>query len=254
MEDAFNIFRDDDYDSDSSESSNTEPTCYVFGYGSLVWRPGFSFTECITGYIRGYKRRFWQGNTTHRGTYEKPGRVVTLVEDENGIVWGCAYKVTGELALKYLEQRECKLGGYDVKYIKFFPGKTSEFSGISGEAFPAIIYIATPDNSYWMGEDSLENIAKQICSASGPSGHNVEYLLRLALFMREEVPHADDDHLFTLEKLVKEELIKRKICLYSVMGQQPQMIERDYHENIRRPVTFAHSSKIAEKKLRCLNI
>lgn len=46
--DAFNIFGDDiDCDSESSESS--EPTVYVFGYGSLIWNPGFAFVECLTG-------------------------------------------------------------------------------------------------------------------------------------------------------------------------------------------------------------
>jgi hypothetical protein len=71
MDDSFNIFRDDDCDSDSSESSNSEPSVYVFGYGSLCWRPDFNYSECITGYVRGWKRRFWQGNVTHRGTVEK---------------------------------------------------------------------------------------------------------------------------------------------------------------------------------------
>lgn len=186
----------------------------------------------------------------------QPGRVVTLIEDEKGMTWGCAYKVTGDLALRYLDQRECKLGGYEMMYTKFYPSKASEFSGISGEAFPVIVYIATPKNAYWMGsnEESLEEIASQIVNARGPSGHNIEYLLRLAQFMRDELPHAVDDHLFTLEKLVRDEIMRRKICIYSVMGQQPATIPRDYHESHRRQVTFAHTSRIPEKKLRCLNI
>lgn len=180
--------------------------------------------------------------------------MVTLIEEKEGITWGCAYKVTGDLALQYLEQRECTLGGYETKYSKFFPRIASEFSGISGEAFPVILYIATPKNNLWMGDDNPETMAMQIVNARGPSGHNIEYLLRLANFMRDEIPHADDDHLFTLEKIVRDEIMKRKICIYSVMGQQPPAIERDFHENYRRPVTFAHSSRVPEKKLRCLNI
>lgn len=44
---------------------------WVFGYGSLCWNPGFPFGKAVTGYIRGYSRKFWQGNTTHRGTEDK---------------------------------------------------------------------------------------------------------------------------------------------------------------------------------------
>lgn len=63
--------------SSSSSSSSTgqqdaaSATVWVFGYGSLCWNPGFEFSKCVTGYIRGYVRRFWQGNDSHRGTKEK---------------------------------------------------------------------------------------------------------------------------------------------------------------------------------------
>lgn len=44
---------------------------WVFGYGSLCWRPGFEFDKAVVGYVQGYSRKFWQGNNTHRGTEEK---------------------------------------------------------------------------------------------------------------------------------------------------------------------------------------
>jgi cation transport protein ChaC len=176
------------------------------------------------------------------------------VEEEKGITWGCAFKISGDLALKYLEQRECTLGGYETVYSKFYPHKASEFSGITGEAFPVIIYIATPQNEYWLGGDDNATIASQIVKASGPSGHNIEYLLRLAQFMRDELPHAVDEHLFEIEKLVRDEIISQKICIYSVMGQNPQAIARDYHEAHRRQVSFAYTSRVDKPKLRCLNI
>lgn len=62
----------DSSDDNIANEANTVPTnVWVFGYGSLCWNPGFEYSKCVTGYVRGYVRRFWQGNTTHRGTTEK---------------------------------------------------------------------------------------------------------------------------------------------------------------------------------------
>jgi cation transport protein ChaC len=48
---------------------------WIFGYGSLCWYPGFSYVKSMTGYVKGFSRRFWQGNTTHRGTVEKVSEI-----------------------------------------------------------------------------------------------------------------------------------------------------------------------------------
>lgn len=260
-------YRDDDNDDSSSDDSGSNYTndsdesttaeVWVFGYGSLCWYPGFEYSKCVTGYIRGYVRRFWQGNTTHRGTKEKPGRVVTLVEETDGITWGCAYKITGTTALNYLKQRECTLGGYTTLYSKFYPRVAADDMELCGEAFPALLYIATEKNSLWMGDTPLSTIAQEIADSQGASGHNVEYLIRLANFMRDELKGVvvDDEHLFQLERIVRDILAERKICVYSLMGRQPERIERDSHEEIRRPnSTFEFSSRVPDKKLRCLNI
>ena len=70
---------------------------WIFGYGSLVWRPDIPHDERRPAWIRGFARRFWQGSTDHRGVPEAPGRVVTLVRDEAARCWGAAYRVAAHI-------------------------------------------------------------------------------------------------------------------------------------------------------------
>uniref|UniRef100_A0A6J0TLN0 Gamma-glutamylcyclotransferase n=1 Tax=Pogona vitticeps TaxID=103695 RepID=A0A6J0TLN0_9SAUR len=183
---------------------------WVFGYGSLVWRPDFEFTSSKVGYIRGYTRRFWQGDTFHRGSEKMPGRVVTLQEDYNGCTWGVAYELRGDqiaASLKYLDMREAVLGGYVTKLVKFYPQEKE-----TEEPIWALVYIATPQNPSYLGPASEEDIAAQIIVSSGCAGHNIEYLLRLADFMRYCCPQVEDEHLFSIEAA----LISILPCLYHV--------------------------------------
>ncbi|GLG99198.1 Gamma-glutamylcyclotransferase [Gryllus bimaculatus] len=166
---------------DALEHGST-PGLWVFGYGSLCWHPGFEYEQSVTGYVRGWARRFWQGNTTHRGTEGKPGRVATLIEEKEGVVWGRAFAVTGDAALPYLDTRECRLGGYRTQLTTFHPGCCPE------RTLTALVYVALPCNALWLGDAPLPEMARQIVASRGPSGHNVEYILRLAAFMRHQAP------------------------------------------------------------------
>lgn len=138
----------------------------------------------------------------------------------------------------------------------FYPRIAREGSGYTGDAFPALLYIATPENEHWIGEESLETLALMISESEGPSGHNVEYLVRLAMFMRDELPGAQDDHLFELERLVVQYLSTKGIMMSSCMGAPRQRIRRDSHENNinSRPINFEHTSRVPTRKMRCLNI
>lgn len=186
---------------------------WVFGYGSLCWHPGFKYKKSVVGHVKGFIRRFWQGNTTHRGSTEKPGRVATLIKEQEGIVYGRAFQVEDSVALLYLENRECTLGGYVTTFSTFY-------SRNGDKSFSVIVYIATNNNDQWLGDAPLHCIADQILRSSGPSGHNVEYLLRLAEFMHDYLPEACDDHLFTLELLVRSQIKQENLCLRTLMGDR----------------------------------
>ncbi|XP_074540702.1 glutathione-specific gamma-glutamylcyclotransferase 1 [Halichoeres trimaculatus] len=169
---------------------------WIFGYGSLVWKPDFKYKRSKVGYIQGYKRRFWHGDNFHRGNDELPGRVVTLIEDDDASTWGVAFEVIGsqvEEALKYLNVRETVCGGYSTKMVDFFP------EGEDEHPVQAMLYIATTDNPLYLGPASPEEIGTQIAVSRGKTGHNLEYLLRLAEFMRSSCPHVEDHHLFSIE-------------------------------------------------------
>lgn len=243
-------------------SNNENTALWVFGYGSLCWHPGFQYKKSLVGHVKGFCRRFWQGNTTHRGTADKPGRVATLIQEKEGVVYGRAFQVEDSTALPYLEKRECTLGGYMTTISTFYSREGSK-------RFPVIIYIATNQNEHWLGEAPLQNIARQISESAGPSGHNVEYLLRLAEFMHRYLPEAYDEHLFTLELLVRSRIKEENMCLESLMGPRDfsvnlQDLETENKEEERegnvvgynlRENSFQYmASRVPAKTLRCLKM
>jgi len=168
---------------------------WIFGYGSLVWKTNFAYTESLVGRIKHFKRRFWQGSSDHRGTVQSPGRVATILPSDSADdqVWGLAYKLDKseiETTFTYLNHRE--KNGYELQSVTFYPQNGSDH-------FDMPIYISSEDNPYFLGEAPLEEMARHIYTSRGPSGSNLEYFLNLLNFMKTNVPEYEDVHLSELD-------------------------------------------------------
>ncbi|NND36465.1 MAG: gamma-glutamylcyclotransferase [Gammaproteobacteria bacterium] len=164
---------------------------WIFGYGSLIWRPDFPYLDARRAYVDGWSRRFWQGSHDHRGTETDPGRVVTLIEVPTERCYGRAYLIEWDV-FDHLDHRE--KNGYERQDVEIF------FSDGSEGSEAGIAYIGEPGNFAWLGDASLKDIAAHIRHSAGPSGTNLDYLRELANALR--ALDVADPHVFELERLV----------------------------------------------------
>ena len=160
---------------------------WLFGYGSLIFKADFDYLKRQPASIENWERRFWQGSHDHRGTPEKPGRVVTLAPKEGAICRGMAYMI-GVDVFDHLDFRE-KNG-----YLRLATPLAFE----DGHSEEALVYIATDENDAYLGPASERTIAEHIHRCSGPSGPNQDYLFELANALREL--DIEDPHVFEIEK------------------------------------------------------
>ncbi len=179
--------------------ADAEPSIWLFGYGSLIWKPELPFIQAQPARIEGYVRRFWQGSEDHRGTPQAPGRVVTLVPDAQNHCYGAAYLVSNddiEQTFAQLDHRE--KNGYSRLTLSLQLG--AEAAPEKLKTVTGITYIANENNEAYRGPAPIEQIAKEIFHSVGPSGTNIEYLLELAEALRTRA--IDDPHIFALETAV----------------------------------------------------
>jgi len=160
---------------------------WLFGYGSLIYKADFPYLERRPASIDGWTRRFWQGSHDHRGTPDAPGRVVTIIEEAGAICHGMAYLITPEV-FAHLDHRE-KNG-----YLRL----AVPIAFDDGDRIEGLVYIATPDNTAFLGAASEQEIARHIARSAGPSGPNSDYLNHLASALRELGRH--DQHVFDIER------------------------------------------------------
>lgn len=161
---------------------------WVFGYGSLIYKVDFPYRSREDAILEGWSRRFWQGSHDHRGTPNAPGRVVTLISDPTAVCRGVAYLVD-ERVFEHLDHRE--KNGYRRHESTFFlPDLDQSVTGT--------VYVADESNSAFLGADTDREIAKHIARSHGPSGSNADYLLQLAVALRDL--GEDDAHVNALER------------------------------------------------------
>ena len=130
---------------------------------------------------------------------------MTAIEDEDSIIHGVAYHVTGDerkkKALESLGIRENLLGGYNTMLIDFYPATNTYTSPIP--SCKAVLYVALPQNVLYAGPQPEEEIARIVSNCAGVSGPNSEYILKLTKFMKIYFPSAQEDHLYKIESWVK---------------------------------------------------
>jgi glutathione-specific gamma-glutamylcyclotransferase len=149
-----------------------ERDLWVFGYGSLIWRPGFAFAERRAARLPGYRRRFCMTSIHYRGTPERPGLVLALDACEASECHGLAYRVAAgeaEAVYAYLRERELVSYAYDERHL--------EVALDDGRRVEALAYVTNTGHPQYCGHLSLEEQAAVIAAAVGPMGPNHEYLL-----------------------------------------------------------------------------
>ncbi|MEM8758886.1 MAG: gamma-glutamylcyclotransferase [Pseudomonadota bacterium] len=150
---------------------------WVFGYGSLMWRPGFPYLERRLARLKGYRRAFKLRSVRYRGTPEAPGLVLGLDWDPNASCTGMAFRVCptkGDGVRDYLAERELVTRSY-FEVLHPVTLLTEEAGG-SEQCVDAICYILDRMHPQYAGDLDLAAQAAIIAGAEGPRGPNAEYL------------------------------------------------------------------------------
>ncbi len=151
---------------------------WVFGYGSLMWRPGFDHLEAVRARLVGYSRRFCVTSVHHRGCAARPGLVLGL--DRGGVCEGVAYRVgvpDAAHVLAYLRAREQVNGVYREALVPI------EIEGPVRNVVRAVTYLVERAHPSYAGRLPLHVQARIIRGARGLSGVNVDYVINTLAHM-----------------------------------------------------------------------
>ncbi|MGI9353274.1 MAG: gamma-glutamylcyclotransferase [Rhizobiaceae bacterium] len=152
---------------------------WVFGYGSLIWNPGFDHQERRRATLHGLHRSLCIYSWVHRGTRDNPGLVLGL--DLGGSCHGVAMRVCKhdrEEVVEYLRARELVTS----VYLECWRKVTLD----SGTVVPALVYRADQTSPQYARGLSLDTQTEIVRKATGGSGNNVDYVKSTVSAMRME--------------------------------------------------------------------
>jgi len=168
-----------DTQSDTWPGTDSEQGPWVFGYGSLMWRPGFEYVSRVSAVLKGRRRAFCIYSVHHRGTPARPGLVLGLAD--GGSVRGVAYRISPRRwpdVLAYLREREQPTETYVEARV------TVRLA--NGRKVDATTFLSDKAHPQWAGVLDLETQARLIAGARGLSGDNIDYLRDLVAHLRSE--------------------------------------------------------------------
>lgn len=151
---------------------------WVFGYGSLMWNPGFPFAERQAATAHGVHRRLCVYSTRYRGTPEKPGLVMGLLR--GGCCHGVAFRVIGDdvaATRAYLTEREQITKVY---HEVFRPVRLRD-----GRIVPALCYVVDQGHRQFAGRLSAEEQLVFVADSCGRIGPNRDYVCNTARSLSE---------------------------------------------------------------------
>jgi cation transport protein ChaC len=151
---------------------------WVFGYGSLIWRPGFPHLERRAARLVGAHRALCVYSWVHRGTPDRPGLVLGL--DRGGTCRGIAFRVAaaeGENVVAYLREREQVTSVYleRMREIRFADGARAH----------ALTYLVDRGHGQYAGKLDEDLQFRMVAEAHGRSGANSEYVINTAAHLAE---------------------------------------------------------------------
>jgi len=156
----------------SLSQTSSSDDLWVFGYGSLMWRPGFPYLERVPARLIGLHRALCVYSHVHRGTPEKPGLVLGL--DRGGACRGIAYRVAAadrDATVSYLREREQVTSVY-LEAVRRITLATTPRRDVT-----ALTYVVDRGHAQYAGRLDLDRQVHLVRQGHGRSGANRDYVL-----------------------------------------------------------------------------